>query len=52
MATGDGPEPDRDAPDIETPRGTWAVMALFAVGFFAAWLLLFFGRFLAAGHVS
>lgn len=34
------------------PRGTFAVLILYALIFAVAWLALYFGRFLAHGPVS
>lgn len=34
------------------PRGTFALLLIFAVLFLAGWLLLYFGRYMVLGPVS
>lgn len=34
------------------PRGTFALLVVFAVLFVACWLLLYFGRYMVLGPVS
>lgn len=45
--------PEEEKRILESPpRGTYAIMLIFAAVFTLAWLLLYFGRFLAHGPVS
>lgn len=34
------------------PRGTWAILLVFAVLFLAAWMFMYFGVFLPRGPIS
>jgi hypothetical protein len=43
--------PEQKAALAEAPRGAFAVMVVVGMLLLAGWLLLYFGRFLAAGPV-
>lgn len=45
--------PEEEKAILESPpRGTFAIIVIYAAIFIVAWLALYFGRFLAHGPVS
>ena len=45
--------PEHESPELgEHPRGTLAIVVLYALAFAAGWLLIYFRVFLPRGHVG
>lgn len=44
--------PEEEKAIAESPKGTWAILLVYAVIMIASWLLMFFGYFLPHGAVQ
>jgi hypothetical protein len=47
----ESPTPDERTALADAPKGTWALTLIVALTMFAAWMALYFGRFLMQGPV-